>query len=117
MMEDMKNRGVIEESKSPWPSPVVLVRKKNGDLRFRMDYRKLNDVTKKVCFPLPKIDDTFNTLAGAKWLSTLYLKADIGRWSCILTKMKRRRFPQVKGYGSSRLCPLAFVMPQQHLNG
>jgi hypothetical protein len=59
----MQRRGVIEESDSPWSSPVVLLRKKNGELR-------LNDVTKKDCFPLPRIDDTLDTLAGAKWWRT-----------------------------------------------
>jgi hypothetical protein len=52
-----------------------LVRKKNGELRFCVDYRKL-DVTTKDCFPLPRIDDTLDTLAGAKWFSTLDLKSD-----------------------------------------
>ena len=50
MLEDMKNKGVIEESDSPWPSPVVLVRKKDGNLRFCVDYRRLNDVTKRIAF-------------------------------------------------------------------
>jgi hypothetical protein len=73
---------VIEESEGPWSSPVVLVRKKNGDLRFCVDYRKLNDVTKKDCFPLSRIDDTLDTLAGAKWFSTLDLKS--GYWQVAL---------------------------------
>jgi hypothetical protein len=67
MLDDMKVKGVTEESEGPWSSPVVLIRKKNGDLRFCVDYRKLNDVTKKVCFPLLRIDDTLDTFAGAKW--------------------------------------------------
>jgi hypothetical protein len=50
MLNDMQCGGVIEESDSPWSYPVVLVRKKNGELRFCVDYRKLNDVTKKDCF-------------------------------------------------------------------
>jgi hypothetical protein len=69
---------VIEESDSPWSSPVVLVKKKNGELHFCMDYRKLNDVIEKDCFPLPWIDDTLDMLAGAKWFSTLHLKS--GCW-------------------------------------
>jgi hypothetical protein len=81
MLEDMKSKGVIEESDSPWSSPVVLVRKKDGNLLFCVDYRRLN-VTKKDCFPLPRIDDTLDTLAGAKWFSTLDLKS--GYWQVVL---------------------------------
>jgi hypothetical protein len=55
-----------------------LIRKKNGELRLCVDYRKLNYVTKKVCSPLPRINDTLYTLAGAKWFSTLDLKS--GYW-------------------------------------
>jgi hypothetical protein len=73
MLDDVQLGGFIEESDSPWSSPVVLVRKKNGELRFCVDYRKLNDVTKKDCFPPPRISDILDTLAGAKWFSTLDL--------------------------------------------
>jgi hypothetical protein len=75
MLEDMKSKGVIEESDSPWSSPVVLDRKKDGNFRFCVDYRRLNNVTKRDCFPLPRIDDTLDMLAGAKWFSTLDLKS------------------------------------------
>jgi hypothetical protein len=74
----MQRHGVIEESDSPWPSPVILVRKKNGELCFSVDDRKLNDVTKEGCFPLSCIDNTLDTLAGAKWFSTLDPKS--GYW-------------------------------------
>jgi hypothetical protein len=47
-LEDMKRQGVIEESDSPWSSPLMLVQKKDGSLRFCVDYRRLNDVTKKI---------------------------------------------------------------------
>jgi hypothetical protein len=78
MLEDMQQCRVIEDPDSPRSSPVILVQKKNGDLLFCMDYRKLNDVMKKDCFPLPWINETLDMLAGAKWSSTLDLKS--GYW-------------------------------------
>jgi hypothetical protein len=53
---------------------VLLVRK-DGDLRFCADYRKLNDVTRKDCFPMPRTDDTLDTLAEVKWFSTVDLRS------------------------------------------
>lgn len=74
----MKKKGVIEESTSPWSSPVVLVRKKNGSVRFCIDYRKLNAVTVKDSYPLPRIEDCFDALSGSKHFSTMDLAS--GYW-------------------------------------
>ncbi|GFW04063.1 retrovirus-related Pol polyprotein from transposon 412 [Trichonephila clavipes] len=73
----MKNND-IEPSSSPFASPIVLVRKKDGSTRFGVDYRRLNDVTKKDSYPLPIIEDTLGTLDGNTWFSTLDLKS--GYW-------------------------------------
>ena len=65
--------GLIVLSNSQWASPVVVVEKKNGKKRLCVDYRKLNKVTKKDCYPLPRIDDMLETLSGAQWFSSLDL--------------------------------------------
>ena len=77
-VEDMLNRGIITPSSSPWSSPVVLVDKKDGTKRFCVDYRELNKHTIKDSFPLPRIDESIDYLAGAKYFCTLDLAA--GYW-------------------------------------
>ena len=73
---EMLEQGLIESSTSPWASPIVLVKKKDGNWRFCVDYRKLDDVTRKDSYPLPRIDDTLNRLADMQWFLTLDLKSD-----------------------------------------
>ncbi len=75
-LEKMMASGVIKPSKSPWGAPVVLVRKKSGELRFCIDFRRLNEVTKKDAYPLPKIDECLDALEGSRYFSTL----DLASW-------------------------------------
>ena len=65
-LSEMLETGIIEPSMSMWQSPVVMVKKKNGQLRFAVDYRKLNAVTKQFTFPLPRLEDVFDTIGNAK---------------------------------------------------
>ena len=65
MVAEMLEQGVIQPSKSPWSSPIVLVAKKDGSTRFCMDYRQLNAVTKMDAFPLPRVDDSLDILANS----------------------------------------------------
>ncbi|KAL8587249.1 hypothetical protein ACOMHN_013333 [Nucella lapillus] len=70
-LEDLKRRGWIRPSKSPYSSPMVCVRKKYGSLRLCIDYGQINNKTVKDSHPIPRIQDTLNTLGGKKWFSTL----------------------------------------------
>ncbi|XP_048849544.1 uncharacterized protein LOC125719208 [Brienomyrus brachyistius] len=67
------SKGVIQESSSAYASPIVLVRKADGSLRLCVDYRRLNQKTKKDAFPLPRIDESFDALRGAQYFSTIDL--------------------------------------------
>ena len=62
-LQRMIDNYLIWPSNSPWTSPLVLVQKKNRTLRFCVDYRKLNAITKKDTYPLPRIDEILNALA------------------------------------------------------
>ena len=77
-IKKMLEKGVIRESQSDWASPVVLVKKKNGDIRFCTDYRKLNKITRKDNHPLPRIDDMIERFLGSQWFSSLDIAS--GYW-------------------------------------
>ncbi|UYV70960.1 hypothetical protein LAZ67_8001258 [Cordylochernes scorpioides] len=77
-VEKMMETKIIRPSSSPWASPVILVRKKDGSLRFYVDYRRLNKITKKDAYPLPRIDDALDTLSGSRYFSTMDMRS--GYW-------------------------------------
>jgi hypothetical protein len=72
-LEDLFAKGYIKPSKSPYGAPVLFVHKKDGTLRMCVDYRALNKATVKNRYPLPRIDDLFDRLSGAKVFSRIDL--------------------------------------------
>ena len=89
MVEDMLHQNIIQTSHSPWASPVVLVKKKDRSMRFCVDYRRLNSVTKRDVHPLPRIDDTLDALAGARYFTTLDLAS--GYWQVAMDPNDREK--------------------------
>ena len=72
-VKELQDAGLVEPSFSPWGSPVLLVKKKDGSQRMCIDYRKLNSVTKKDAYPLPLIEDCLDRLKDADWMTILDL--------------------------------------------
>ena len=88
-VEKMLDNRVIRPSTSPWSSPVVLVRKGDGSWRFCVDFRKVNDVTRKDAYPLPRIDSTVESLRGSVYFTTLDLAS--GYWQVELDEKSKEK--------------------------
>jgi hypothetical protein len=73
-LDDMLRKGLIRPSASPWGSPIIFVDKWDGTIHLCVDYRKLNDVTIKNKYPLPKIEDLFDQMNGAHVFSKIDLR-------------------------------------------
>jgi len=72
-IDDLLKNGIIRESCSPYAMPLVIAPKKDGGIRMCVDYRKLNAITERDRFPLPRVDDTIDALHGSVFFSTLDL--------------------------------------------
>ena len=90
MLQDSRK---IELSQSPWNSPVVLVKKSNGELRFCVDYHRLNNGTEPECFPLPCIDDVFDTIGNSKAQVFSVLDLRFGFWQITLDPETKHKTP------------------------
>ena len=98
-LQEMLDLGAVVPSKSPWASPVVLVRKKDGSLCFCIDLRKLNSRTVRDAYSLPRIEESLESLSGATVFTTLDLKS--GYWQ---VKMD----PKSQPYTAFTVGPLGF---------
>ena len=88
-IDDMLEQGVIRPSTSAWSSPVILIKKPDGSDRFCCDLRKVNSVTKKDSYPLPKISDTLDALSGSQFFTSLDLMS--GYWQISMESTSREK--------------------------
>jgi hypothetical protein len=105
-IQRMLGQGLIERSRGPWASPVVLARKKNGKLRFCVDYRALNKVTKRDEYPLPRIEDMLDTLGGAAYFTSLDLAS--GYWQVEMKPEDREKTAFITQFGTFQFKVMPF---------
>ena len=88
-LKEMMEAGAIRQSSSPYSSNVVIVRKKDGTIRFCVDFRKLNNRTIKDAYAIPRIEDTLHLLAGAKYFSKLDVRS--GYWQVEIKEQDKHK--------------------------
>ena len=111
-LEKMQRAGIIEPSESPWASPVMMVPKKGGEWCFCLDYRRLNDITKKDSYPLPCVDECLDLVAGSSWFSSLDLRS--GYWQVPLAEEARPKTAFCTGKGLWQFKVLCFGLCNAH---
>ncbi|CAF2400326.1 unnamed protein product [Rotaria sp. Silwood2] len=88
-VKEMLDNHIIRPSSSPWSSPVVIIKKKDGSPRFCVDYWRLNLITERDVYPLPRIDDIIDRLAGSQYFSTFDLKS--GYWQIPIDEQDKKK--------------------------
>ena len=104
-LEDLLQRGVIQPSSSSYAAPIVLVRKKSGELRMCVDYRRLNSITRRDMFPLPRIDECLDAIGGASLFSTLDLASGYHQVAMAEEDMQKTAFTCPYGLYEFRRMP------------
>ena len=102
----MLDQGIVQPSHSPWASPIVLVEKKDGDIRFCIDYRKLNVVSKFDAYPMPRIDEVLESVGSARFISTFDLAK--GYWQIPMVKQSQEKTTFTTPYGLFEFCVMPF---------
>lgn len=97
-LQSLLEAGIIRESQSPFVSPIVVVKKKNGDVRLCVDYRRLNMQTVKDAYALPNLEESFSALSGSQWFSVMDLKS--GYYQIEMTESDKAK--------TAFVCPLGF---------
>src|SRR5687768_5043063 len=117
MAHQMKDAGLVSPSHSPYASPVLLVRKKGGEYRIVIDYRRLNAQTVQAQFPMPLIDDILDAVGSKAMYSTFdlawgYFQIPMARGSA-----EKAAFVTPDGYYQPKVIMMGLANARQHFNG
>ena len=107
-LDEMLTNGVCRASHSPWAATLMLLEKKHGSLRFPIDYRKLNNVTKKDAYNLPNIQTILDKLKGNRHFSFIDIAS--AYWSVPLKKRETPKIPRGQQY-EMKFMPFGLVTP------
>jgi hypothetical protein len=110
-LRELQQSGFIRPSSSPWGAPVLFVEKKDKSLRMCMDYHSLNEVTIKNKYPLPRIDDLFDQLKGAKYFSKVDLRSGFHQLKIRESDIPKTAF--VTRYGKYEFTVMSFGLTNE----
>ncbi|MCX6040304.1 MAG: RNase H-like domain-containing protein [Caldilinea sp.] len=106
VVQDLTDRGFIQPSRSPYGSPVLFAKKKDGSRRFCVDFRALNALSRKDKYPLPRIDELLDRLHGAKYFSSIDLAS--GYWQVRIDPVDVEKTAFTTRYGSFEFLVMPF---------
>ncbi len=106
----MEKEGTITKSSGPWCSPIILVRKEDSTIWFCVDYRKLNDMTQKDTYPLPRIYDILDALQGAKYFCSIDFVS--GYWQIKEAEKDREKISFSSHLGMNEFLCIAFGLTE-----
>lgn len=109
MVQEYLERGVIRPSNSPYSNPIVLLRKKDGTLRFCVDYRRLNAITKKDAYSVPNVDSILLSLGKSKYFASLDVKDACWCIPMAEDSIEKTAFPTQEGLYEWTVMPFGFT--------